>query len=103
MKKSLLVRIGAGFLMGSVFAVVPVGTVQAADLYDSLQDLSDGMKAYRTGSSDMYDSLEPTAAGGAQGPVRTDMMKDRDSTATISSVWDDLHSRLGPIGGDGTN
>jgi hypothetical protein len=74
MKKSLLAKIGAGFLMGSVLAVAPAG---AADLYDSLQAFSYDMSLHRSMGSDPYDSMEPTAAGGSQGPVRTDMMKDR--------------------------
>jgi len=110
MKKGLLVKIGAGLLTGSILALAPLATAQAADhdLYDSLQELSDGMKAYRTG--DVYEYMEPTASG-MQGPVRTDMMKDEHSSgAYVSetygstwSQWNDMHRRLGPIGGEGTN
>ncbi|WP_300438242.1 hypothetical protein [Zoogloea sp.] len=114
MKKGLLVKIGAGFLTGSILALAPLATAQAADhsLYDSLQELSDGMKLHRTG--DVYEYMEPTASG-MQGPVRTDMMKDdrgyySGSGAYASEYygsawtqWSDIRTRLGPVGGEGTN
>ena len=63
MKKSLLARMAAGFVVGGVLAVVPMGTAQAEynDFYDSVKALAD--KAYTQGSGDMYDSMEPTSAG----------------------------------------
>jgi hypothetical protein len=113
MKKSLLAKIGAGFLMGSVLAVAPAG---AADLYDSLQAFSYEMSQHRAMGSDPYDSMEPTAAGGSQGPVRTDMMKDDAAYRSGDtyqgtyygsyyggSAWSDLNQQLGPIGGRDTN
>ncbi|WP_153160520.1 hypothetical protein [Zoogloea sp. 1C4] len=109
MKKSLLAKIGAGFLMGSVLAVAPAG---AADLYDSLQAFSYDMSLHRSMGSDPYDSMEPTAAGGSQGPVRTDMMKDSDAyqgggyyqgTYYGWTQWSDVNQQLGPIGGRDTN
>ena len=114
MKKGLLVKIGAGFLAGSVLALAPLATAQAADhdLYDSLQELSDGMKMHRAG--DVYEYMEPTASG-MQGPVRTDMMKDdrgyysgsgaysSEYYGSAWSQWSDIRSRLGPVGGEGTN
>lgn len=113
MKKSLLAKIGAGFLMGSVLAVAPAG---AADLYDSLQAFSYDMSLHRSMGSDPYDSMEPTAAGGSQGPVRTDMMKDDAGYRSGDSYqgtyygsyyggsqWSDLNQKLGPIGGHDTN
>lgn len=65
------------------------------------------------GRGDMYDSMEPTAAG-PQGPVRTDMMKDAGAYDSRGyyydagkssgwSQWSDLSRQMGPIGGDGTN
>ena len=110
MKKGLLVKIGAGFLAGSVLALAPLATAQAADhdLYDSLQELSDGMKMHRAG--DVYEYMEPTASG-MYGPVRTDMTKDDYGTGAYASEsdgsawtqWSYIRSRLGPIGGEGTN
>lgn len=109
MKKSLLAKIGAGFLMGSVLAVAPAG---AADLYDSLQAFSYDMSLHRSMGSDPYDSMEPTAAGGSQGPVRTDMMKDSDAYRSGDTYqgtyygwtqWSDANQQLGPIGGRDTN
>lgn len=109
MKTTFLVKIGAVFLTGSVLTVLPTA-VQAADLYDSLKAFSDSQRMEMYGSKDVYDSMEPTAAG-AQGPMRNDMYKDgKDYTATYSGAssayaayWDELKMRLGPIGGEGTN
>jgi len=110
MKKGLLVKIGAGFLTGSVLALAPMATAQAADhdLYDSLQELSDGMRLHRAG--DVYEYMEPTASG-MQGPVRTDMMKDEHASGAYApetygstwSQWNEMRTRLGPVGGEGTN
>ncbi|MBL8434651.1 MAG: hypothetical protein JNL99_06910 [Zoogloea sp.] len=113
MKKSLLARMAAGFVVGGVLAVVPMGTAQAEynDFYDSVKALTD--KAYTQGSGDMYDSMEPTSAG-PQGPVRSDMMKDAGAYDSRGyrydagkssgwSQWSDLSRQMGPIGGDGTN
>ncbi len=109
MKKSLLAKIGTGFLMGAVMVVAPAG---AADLNDSLQAFSDDMRAHRAMGSDPYDGMEPTASGGAQGPVRSDMMKDDTAYSSDDaypgrysgwSQWSDLNQRLGPIGGNGTH
>ena len=109
MKKSLLAKIGTGLLMGAVVVVVPAG---AADLNDSLQAFADEMGAHRAMGSDPYDGVEPTASGGAQGPVRSDMMKDDaayssddaySGTYSRWSQWSDLNQQLGPIGGNGTH
>ena len=108
MKKSLMTKVGASFLLGSLLGVLSLGTAQASSdhtLYDSLQEFSDSAKAARTGDS--YNYMEPTSAG-AQGPVRTDMMKgpaaiDSSRPQSEKSQWDELKMRLGPIGGDGTS
>mgnify|MGYP000887145737 CR=1 FL=1 len=102
MKHSLLGKIGVAFLTGSLLALVPSGSAVAADhdLYDSLKELTDSVKSYR--SSDIYESMEPTASG-MQGPVRTDMMKDYDTSYSSWSQWTDLRQKLGPVGGEGTN
>ncbi|MBT9498973.1 MULTISPECIES: hypothetical protein [Zoogloea] len=107
MKKTFMMRIGLVFLTGSVLAVVPAA-VQAADhdLYDSLKELTDSSRMQMYGSKDVYDSMEPTAAG-AQGPVRSDMYKDgkgyTSSYGASPDAWDQLRMQLGPIGGEGTN
>lgn len=82
-----------------------------------------GDRPMGTNNRDMYDSRDPTAAG-AQGPMRNDMDRNMDGTTTYgapssydsssrynstsmygssSAMWDDLHRRMGPIGGEGTN
>lgn len=108
MKTTFLVKIGAVFLTGSVLTVLPTA-VQAADLYDSLKAFSDSQRMEMYGSKDVYDSMEPTAAG-AQGPMRNDMYKDARGYATTYSGssaypdhWDKLRMQLGPIGGEGTH
>ncbi len=110
MKTTFLVKIGAVFLTGSVLTVLPTA-VQAADLYDSLKAFSDSQRMEMYGSKDVYDSMEPTAAG-AQGPVRSDMYKDGQGytkgyyyggSSAYSDHWDQLRMQLGPIGGEGTN
>jgi hypothetical protein len=108
MKATFLVKIGAVFLTGSVLTVLPTA-VQGADLYDSLKAFSDSQRMEMYGSKDVYDSMEPTAAG-AQGPMRSDMYKDEGYAATgsgassaYSAYWDALRMRLAPIGGEGTN
>lgn len=113
MKKSLSARIGAGLVVGGILAVVPFGAAQAEhnDFYDSVKELSG--RAPMQGSGDMYDAMEPTAAG-PQGPVRTDMMKDAGAYDSRGyrydagkssgwSQWSDLSRQMGPIGGEGTN
>lgn len=111
MKSSRWMKIGAGLLTGSILTLVPLATAQAADLYDSLKELTDqrmesmgsmhspdsgkGMEHSSTGAHDAY---------GAQGPMRDDMDKERMATTTpqptTPSMWDQLRKQLGPIGGD---
>ena len=113
MKKSLLARIVAGFVVGGGLAMAPLGTAQAEynDFYDSVKALTG--RAPTQGSGDMYEAMEPTAAG-PQGPVRSDMMKDAgaydswgyryDAGKSSSwSQWYDLNRHMGPIGGHDTN
>lgn len=130
MKKSLMARIGAGVLTGSVFVLVPASVAQAEDFisYDNTQQQRDMRGMDRQGGSsmdqqdgrstdqrgDMYESREPTSAG-PQGPVRNDMMRDsgaydsgqhryeRGQWGSVDSQWSDLRRQLGPIGGEGTN
>lgn len=111
MKSSRWMKIGAGLLTGSALMLVPLATAQAADLHDSLKELTDhrmesmgsmhspdsgkGMERSSTGSQDAY---------GAQGPMRDDMDKERMATMpsqpTPPSMWDQLRKQRGPIGGD---
>lgn len=108
MKTRLAMKVVTGLILGSVLVAVPVASAEYT-MYDDIRALHQrGMS-----SGDMYDSMEPTAAG-PQGPVRSDMMKydgrhdsaySADDRAGYSpySQWHELKRYLGPIGGEGTN
>lgn len=114
MKSSRWMKIGAGLLTGGVLMLVPLATAQAADLNDSLKELT-GHRMESTGSMHSPDAdkgmmeRSPSPSYGApetygpQGPMRSDMDKDRMVTTpapTSPSMWDELRKQLGPIGGD---
>lgn len=111
MKSSRWMKIGAGLLTGSVLTLVPLATAQAADLYDSLKELTDH-RMESMGSMHSPDSgkgMERSSSYGShetygpQGPVRSDMDKERMAVMpapTTPSVWDQIRKQLGPIGGD---
>lgn len=110
MKTRLAMKAIAGLILGSVLIAVPAASAEEYTMYDSFKDLHD-RSMMRSG--DMYDSMEPTAAG-PQGPVRTDMMKseeaygssgshDYGASYSAYSPWNELKYRLGPIGGEGTH
>lgn len=108
MKTRLAIKVVTGLILGSVLVGVPVASAEYT-MYDDIQALHRSAMP----SGDLYDSMEPTAAG-PQGPVRTDMMKsdgrygsaystDDRSGSTPYSQWDELKHYLGPIGGEGTH
>jgi len=108
MKTRLAMKVVTGLILGSVLAAVPAASAEYT-MYDDIHALHQrGLS-----SGDMYDAMEPTAAG-PQGPVRTDMMKydsrydsaygaDYRAGYTPYSQWHELKPYLGPIGGEGTN
>lgn len=110
MKMRLAMKAVVGLILGSVLIAVPAASAEEYTMYDSFKDLHD-RSMMRSG--DMYDSMEPTAAG-PRGPVRTDMMKSEEAYGSSGShgygasysaysPWRELKYRMGPIGGEGTN
>lgn len=106
MKTRLAMKAVAGLILGGVLATIPAASAEEYTMYDSFKELRD-RSMMRSG--DMYESMEPTAAG-PQGPVRTDMMKHDSAYDSYqgryygaASPWDDLRRALGPVGGEGTN
>ena len=109
MKTRRAMKVVTGLILGSVLVVVPVASAEYT-MYDDIQSLRH--RAMAMPSGDLYDSMEPTAAG-PQGPVRTDMMKydgRYDSARSADyragapySQWYELKRYLGPIGGEGTH
>lgn len=110
MKTRLAMKAVAGLILGSILIAVPAASAEEYTMYDSFKDLHD-RSMMRSG--DMYESMEPTAAG-PQGPVRSDMMKSDSASGTnwssaygssygAYSPWRELKYRLGPIGGEDTN
>lgn len=112
MKSSRWLKIGAGLLTGSVLSLIPLATAQAADLNDSLKELTDSRSMGTMHSPDagkgMGMGMDSPSYGtqewyGAQGPVRTDMDKEQmgmTSAPPSPSMWDKLRKQLGPIGSD---
>lgn len=115
MKKSILLKSMASVLMG---ALLPLSAVQALDLQDRIrmEGLGESKPADMRSapSSDMHSSEQygtQAAPQGAQGPMRSDMKDDDQSTRhsadrspqrSTEEINRDIEKRLYPIGGAGT-
>lgn len=85
-------------LIAAVVALLPLGSAQATDLYDSLkawENQAGDAKKYRdsqqTAPPSMQSEQADSNASGAQGPIRSDVIEDRPATEPAAPQVEEPH------------